>query len=814
MRLRLLAAWVVLGLGMSSLTSCGLKIGKVPDEAKHADREPESLKAADEDYFQDMDYGLTKNPVTVADALAPYVPGISPQAAVKAAVEGRNAWMIWTGGNDRFWDLLSRESVGALDLLKTVSNHPALPHSRDNRWEYLGLLNEPCFEKGSGPRQDRYDLWLDRRRQECSPDPFENEAKYPGIRVGARGKTVAVGSYYGYASGIVGLRLFPNPDFDEKAQKKWDAELYYSDPNYYDNRDLVKPYRVGMSCAFCHVGPNPSNPPDDRENPEWENLNSNPGAQYLWIDRIFVWRPDQSNYLLQMFHSSRPGTVDTSFISNDNINNPRTMNAIYQLGPRMLLAKKLGRERLAGDELNNAQLNDHLEEGPLTQFFEEPNTVWTPRVLKDGSDSVGALGALNRVYLNIGLFSEEWLLHFWPLLGGSNVTPIEIEVARKNSVYWRATEMRTPAMGLFFLASSRPDKLEVAPGGKAYLTQDAEELNLGKEVFAERCARCHSSKLPQKAFQFLSDDCAGSGYLDCWNAYWEFTKTSEFKQQMTRVVLAEDFLENNFLSIDQRVPVTLLETCACSSLATNALGGNIWDNFSAQTYKQLPSVGRITVHHPITGEPYEYDMPAGGRGYTRPASLVSLWSTAPFLLNNTIGNFYWTGTVEDRMKSFNDSIETLLWPEKRAGDRTYQTASGKEVPGVIDRTRQMSYLRVARGYVPKLFRPLLAKEGIVIGPIPEGAPVNLLANIDTERSLDVLKLLLRLKQALQRLPENATNEEARTVLASEVDPLLELNKCPDFVVNRGHYFGTDFFSQEPGLSDPEKRALIEFLKTF
>ena len=39
-------------------------------------------------------------------------------------------------------------------------------------------------------------------------------------------------------------------------------------------------------------------------------------------------------------------------------------------------------------------------------------------MLKDGSDSVGALGALNRVYLNIGLFSEEWLLHFRPLIGG------------------------------------------------------------------------------------------------------------------------------------------------------------------------------------------------------------------------------------------------------------------------------------------------------------------------------------------------------------------------------------------------------------
>jgi hypothetical protein len=57
--------------------------------------------------------------------------------------------------------------------------------------------------------------------------------------------------------------------------------------------------------------------------------------------------------------------------------------------------------------------------------------------------------------------------------------------------------------------------------------------------------------------------------------------------------------------------------------------------------------------------------------------------------------------------------------------------------------------------------------------------------------------------------------------------MLRLSKCPDFVVNRGHYFGTAQFNQQAGLSDDEKafgqvpeltdadkRALIEFLKTF
>ena len=44
--------------------------------------------------------------------------------------------------------------------------------------------------------------------------------------------------------------------------------------------------------------------------------------------------------------------------------------------------------------------------------------------------------------------------------------------------------------------------------------------------------------------------------------------------------------------------------------------------------------------------------------------------------------------------------------------------------------------------------------------------------------------------------------------------MLELSKCPDFVVNRGHYFGTAQQNEEPALSDEDKRALIEFLKTF
>jgi hypothetical protein len=67
---------------------------------------------------------------------------------------------------------------------------------------------------------------------------------------------------------------------------------------------------------------------------------------------------------------------------------------------------------------------------------------------------------------------------------------------------------------------------------------------------------------------------------------------------------------------------------------------------------------------------------------------------------------------------------------------------------------------------------------------------------------------------LGALPSNATDDDAKRVFANLVPNLLALSKCPDYVVNRGHYFGTNQFAEEPGLSDDDKRALIAFLETF
>jgi hypothetical protein len=809
-RISLLAA-ILLGVTFGCGKANQLRAGHVLDEAMRANRTPASMPAADEDFFRDMDGGL---------------------ALTRDEVQGRNMWLVWTGGNDRFWDAISASSLGTLDFLKTLSSHPTMSYSRDNRWRYLGLVNEPCFTKAKAPDPNRYGLWLDSRDPNCAPDSFANAEKYPGIALGSRGKTMPLGSYYGEPTGIVGLRLFPNPAFDEDAKKKWDSERYYRDPDYYFSRDLVKPYRVGMSCAFCHVGPNPVRPPVDPENPRWENLSSDVGAQYFWVDRIFNWQGDENkkSFFYQLFHTSRPGSLDTSIISTDNINNPRTMNGVYYLGPRMAQARKWGKETLAGGGLNNKQFNDFVPAtDPLAQFFQAPTTTWTPRVLKDGSDSVGALGALNRVYINIGLFSEEWMLHFTPLVGGTPISPIEIAVARKNSAYWGATEMQTPNMARFFLRSTNPHLLKDAPGGPAYLNEDAATLRQGKVVFAERCARCHSSKQPPLPAGLDLENANGKDYLTSWNRYWAWSKTDEYKNQIRPIVLADDFLDNNYLSTELRIPSTLLQTNVCSPIATNAIAGNIWDNFSSASYKELPSVGTVTVRNPFTGAAMDYVLPGGGRGFTRPASLVSVWSTAPFLQNNTVGRFDPSPSVEARMRVFQDSIEKMLWPEKREKDRIFANDNGPGV-GVIDRTTSESYIWVPAGYVPDSFRkllglgqrwfPFLIHDGsLQIGPIPEGTPVNLLANVDLmgadlpagRERLDHIKRVVDLLGKVKADLKRGQNTFADPAV---LDSMLSLSKCRDFVVNKGHYFGTSLLTEEPGLSDGDKRALVGFLKTF
>lgn len=747
---------------------------ETPDEAKALGKTIADYPELAADLFKGMDGGAELTP---------------------EEVKGRNTWLLWTGGDEAFWDYMSQHSYGLSDLLKTLDSR-----RRAARFREMGLVNEPGFQQAA--KQDQYGLWLDER-----VGPGDDQVDE---------------SIYGKSSGVVGLRLFPNPAFDEQARRDWNAEKYYNDPSYFNNAKLVRPYRVGMSCAFCHVQMHPLHPPADPENPAWENLSSNIGNQYFKVGSVFGAELKPDSFVYQLLDQTPRGTLDTSLIATDGINNPNAMNPLFNLGARLAEATP---EEMQGGAL-------------LLPPRDSRRNV--PHVLMDGADSIGITGALDRVYVNIGAYHQEWLQHHNLLIGLRKQSPIEVSKAQRDSVFWQATEARMDNLARYFLRITGPMHLADAPGGREFLTDDQTILNRGKVVFAENCMMCHSSKQP-----------AGFDFAGRFS--------DEYKRAEREEVMKPDFLDQNYLSIDQRLPVTMIQTNAARACATNATRGHVWDNFSSEDFKNSPSVGEIEVANPFDGSTARFQMPSGGPGYYRVPTLVGVWATAPFFHNNALGKYTGDPSVKGRMEAFDDATVKLLWPERRDDKRSIWV------------TQQKSYLRVTAAYLPEALQatlnyrsrvilvypwllPLLLsalglllvgcgwrgkraifrritgavfillavglllvsyflageRGDLVLGPIPKGTPVNLLGSINSEAERkDLFSVILKTRSALRRIEEEHLDDNAAAeVLKSEVAPaLLKVSNCPDFVEDRGHYFGMN-------LSDDDKKALIEFLKTF
>src|SRR5262249_18832431 len=156
------------------------------------------------------------------------------------------------------------------------------------------------------------------------------------------------------------------------------------------------------------------------------------------------------------------------------------------------------------------------------------------------------------------------------------------------------------------------------------------------------------------------------------------------------------------------------------------------------------------------------------------------------------GHFEESPSVEARLKSFDDSIHQMLWPDTRDKD----SVLGDKIPGLIDRIgdrapyghgAQPVYLKVNAGYLPEfiqkalaakrvLFPALFGEDGVRIGPIPKGTPIGLLSNINLlSEDPDPLKraqyaekvgaLFVQILERLHKLGGNATDEQARAVFA-------------------------------------------------
>lgn len=669
------------------------------------------------------------------------IPGNLPNhlgySLTAAQQEGACTWYLWVGGdplrttgspvnargNPRFWRMAEKKLenlVHGLELPINVSIMRYLTSTpRNERFAKLGVINDPGCTAATKP--DVYGLMLD----DCS-DP--------------------------YSSGIMGIRLFPNPDFNPA---KWDPNKFLT-----VNSEIEPPYLSGLTCGVCHISFNPAKPPADPENPQWENLAPAIGNQYLREGEMFKGGVPDNSLLYWLFQTQQPGTSDTSRISTDFINNPNAINSIWYI--------------LSARPTHAEVMNDGT-------------TQQVPHILKDGSDSIGAAGAGLRVYVNIGTCPDYRYSLEYTYLGVPNPVepllpphakdtaqrPFEIAKARKECVDWQLTEARINNAASF-LDANQPYYLKNAPGGSNFLTTNEAVLDTGRTVFAQECARCHSSKLPDEVTK---------GGLD--------KHSPEAKAAWVKLVKSPDFLDRNFLSDDDRYPLVssdprmAIGTNANRALGTNPTANHIWNDFSSKTFKQLPSPGNLVLQNPFAaGQTITFPITHGG--YYRTPSLINVWATAPFLHNNMLGLFNNDPSVQGRITAYNDAAEKLLWPEKRLGKATIKV-TGKD--------------------------SILKLRDIELH-IPAGTPIDLLTNVNLYAALqpgqmlDLLHQLAEHPDLLVRLVHALNNQGPYdNDMKAFVPLLMAQNQSPDFIQDHGHTFGSQ-------LPDDQKHALIEYMKTF
>lgn len=339
-------------------------------------------------------------------------PAAAPEARRnrKQIIRGREIWLNRMFGGEKFWGVILPNPPFNL----TPGFDVAFRSPRDTRFRDYGLINEPGCIQGDAST-DFYDR--------C-PDPE--------------------------STGVVGFRkkVVQGPSGTETL--------------------------IGFSCAGCHAGLDPENPPADPNHPRWENIHLTIGNQYIQLDKLFSAHIPSSEPRWQVLHSWAPGTADTSSKhESDGINNPGIITQFWNFPDR-----------------------------PFFDQTDEGTPIRVHRAGQGGEDDVGCEKAALRVYFNIGMCVAECVLPHVANGPGGTQTPIDdAECATKCPEYVAAKAAVVDECA--FVQSTKPPRLAAAPGGWRYI--DYRAARRGRHVFRAACASCHSNGERGK-HNILSDD--------------------------------------------------------------------------------------------------------------------------------------------------------------------------------------------------------------------------------------------------------------------------------------------------------------------
>ena len=302
-------------------------------------------------------------------------------------------------------DVWFNKTYGGQKFFFFLKNHPD-PSKRID----IGFVN--VLET---PRSQRFQQWGVINDPDCSANP-------------AGGPDICSDPA---ATGVVGMRKFPGPGGTTM---------------------------FGSTCASCHAGFDPLDPPVDPNEPTWSNIHATIGNQYTKFGKIFAANLAPTDPRGLLFASWADGTVDTQLLFSDNIHNPGVVTAFWEWNHRPTFNVGMDAKKM-----RNGQ---------------------------GGEDDVGADLAALRVYTNIGVCFQECTA---PAIATN--TPIDIAACRASCADF-PPESDLQALGTFlgsFEAPKYPGKIE-----------NRNRYNAGRQVFKNNCESCHKTNGQLK--HVLSDD--------------------------------------------------------------------------------------------------------------------------------------------------------------------------------------------------------------------------------------------------------------------------------------------------------------------
>lgn len=805
----------------------------------------------------------------------PYYEACAREGLNESECAGRLIWFKATAGNDRFHTYVFQQRIGVLiDWFRVLRSD-----ERGDRFRAWGIINDPaCCTPGSPdcparsldetygfdwcPGDEELLGYVGRSGYRDPACDFRDAPlKADDVHGPKDQRHSACDLHFGTSTGALGIRKFPNPRFDKDAWVKlngrsgsWEG---YKRPipaaggrgeaarSHLQDGAVEPPFLIGTACGSCHIAFDPLNPPADPANPRWENIKGLVGNQYTRISEIMVSGMASNTLEWQMFAHARPGTSDTSAIPTDQVNNPGTINALINIAKRPTFAgesvlkwRKVA--ACADGEDERSCWCEPAREGKCWKKSLQQETVH--HILKGGEDSIGALEAIQRVYFNIGSCSEQcWVNHLAdlrqldPQQRGFGQTPFDIGQCRRDCPNFRAIEDRLTNILDFFLSAeahvtdlreAREHMLRASTPGARYTEQDLiadlerefgdGAVARGREVFANSCARCHSSQPEAAAGQVAALD---PHKLDL------------------RTGLREDWLGN-----DRPSAVSEVGTFRCRALHSNHMAGHIWQEYGSETLRAQPP-------DPNVKEPGD-----GGRGYYRNISLLNLWAHAPFLHNNALGpelcgkpknaanDFYamrpryvdgthlkllpperqpacveYDPSVDGRYRLYTASMQALLNPARRIPKVTLlnEDVTLRIGPRLWDGTEKERLLGFeltipseidGRGVTAGTIGNFQHKQFIVdlvrAKTAPKALEQSLVAQLGAETGKRVVADLQGIAGEVVGKPNGLVEAlKARPYLIKQI-----YSSCTAEIENDGHRFGED-------LSEADKNALIAFLAT-